>query len=160
MSAGRARPTFKRGGLWSVRQALTSRGPYISERELPLTGTVVPDTRRPPGLPGHQGWKTATGAFGPAALSVLKSSLTLRARGRACGSCGPEAFALSSLALRARGRGFFSSCLTFVRSVLADAAGARSRLRTRCVRFPGFSPTLRAEGASGGRRDAPWVAPC
>ena len=63
-------PISSDGGYWSVRQALTARRPYISVRELPLAGIVVPDTRRPPGFPGHQGWNQANGAFG-AATSTL-----------------------------------------------------------------------------------------
>lgn len=57
---------FTGGGSWTVRQVLTSRRPYISERERPLAGIVISTMLRPPGLPGHQGWKTTSGGIGAA----------------------------------------------------------------------------------------------
>ena len=60
------KPQIERGGYLQRAIERLSYRPYITTRELPLAGTVVPTTRCPPDLSGLWGYSRAAGAGGAA----------------------------------------------------------------------------------------------
>lgn len=66
LEPGVGKPQIGRGGYLQRAIERLSYRPYITTRELPLVGTVVPITRCPPDLSGLWGYFRAAGAGGAA----------------------------------------------------------------------------------------------